>query len=148
MEEFEQFVKNNKDIITKSQGKDRNSLVFAFVGDAVFGLYVRGLLASVSTAKAGVLHGLAVKFVRASYQSQLLDKIWDKLYGEEQQIATNARNEKTNNVAKNSNLAEYKESTSFEAVVGYLYITNQTQRLFEVLELCRVFILQDLKNTK
>lgn len=136
VKEFENFVNQNQKTISQSQSKDRNGLVFAFVGDAVYGLYVRGLLASESTAKAGVLHGSAVKFVRASFQCELLDKIWDNLNQEEQQIATNARNAKTNNVAKNSNLIEYKKSTAFEAIIGFLYLTNKTERLYEILELC------------
>ena len=137
MKEFEDFVKNNKYCISQSQSKDRNGLVFAFVGDAVYGLYVRGLLASDSTAKAGVLHGQAVKFVRASFQCELLDKIWESLTEQEKQIATNARNAKTNNIAKNSNLVEYKKSTAFEAIIGFLYLTNQIDRLMQILELCR-----------
>lgn len=146
MEELKNFANSNLDFISQNQSKDRNGLVFAFVGDAVFGLYVRGLLAAGSTAKAGVLHGLAVKFVRASFQCELLDKIWNDLTEQEQQVATNARNAKTNNVAKNSNLVEYKKSTAFEAVLGYLYITKQNDRLFEVLGLCKVYIDKKLKQ--
>lgn len=144
MKEFVDFVESNNNTITQNQSKDRNGLVFAFVGDAVFGLYVRGLLASTSTAKAGVLHGLAVKFVRASFQCELLDKIWDRLTEQEKQIATNARNAKTNNIAKNSNLIEYKKSTAFEAVLGYLYITKQNDRLYQVLNYCEVYIKQGI----
>ena len=145
MKEFNDFLTSNTQIITEGESKNRNGLVFAFLGDAVFGLYVRGLLASVSTAKAGVLHGLAIKFVRASFQCELLDKIFDNLTEREKQVATNARNAKTNNVAKNSNLVEYKKSTAFEAVLGYLYITNQNNRLMQVLDLCKVYIEETLK---
>lgn len=140
MQEFTNFISNNNDYISVSASKDRNGLVFAFVGDAVFGLFVRGMLATNSTAKAGVLHGLATKYVRASFQCELLDKLWNDFTEQEKQVATNARNAKTNNVAKNSNLTEYKKSTAFEAILGYLYITNQTQRLMQILKLCKEFI--------
>lgn len=141
---FLDFTKLNDSCITENQSKDRNSLVFAFVGDAVFSLYVRTYLADISTAKAGVLHGQAVKFVRASFQSYLLNEIFDKLTEQEKFIVTNARNAKTNNVAKHSNLDEYKKSTSFEAVLGYLYLTGQNDRLYEVLELCKEKIKEQL----
>ena len=136
MENLKDFVNNNNNFISEQNSKTLNGLVFAFVGDAVFGLFVRGLLASNSTAKAGVLHGKATKFVRASYQCMLLDEIWPLLTEKEQQVATNARNAKTNNIAKNSNLIEYKKSTAFEAVLGFLYITKQSARLFELLGFC------------
>ena len=120
-----------------NESKNRNSLVFAFVGDAVFSLFVRTHLAEISTAKAGVLHTEATKFVRASYQKKLLDMLENMLTEEEKTISLMARNQKTNNVAKNSNLEEYKKSTSFEAVLGYLYLTHQNKRLFEILEFCK-----------
>ena len=151
MKEFEEFVNKNNDNVTKSKSKDVNGLVFAFVGDAVFSLFVRGWLASESTCKAGVLHGRATKFVRASFQSELLELLWDRLTSEEQKVAINARNQKTNNVAKNSNLSEYKKSTSFEAVLGYLYLTKQTERLYDLLAKCKIEmkkVLTEQQNTK
>ena len=144
MAEFEDYINKNKDIISVDGSKDRNSLVFAFVGDALFSLFVRTHLAKISTAKAGVLHTEATKFVRASYQKKLIDILHDGLSEEEKHIVTTSRNAKTNNVAKNSNLEEYKKSTSFEALLGYLYMTQQNERLFQILDLCRIEIEKDL----
>ena len=129
--------------VTKEHLKDRNSLVFAFVGDALFSLYVRTLLASISTAKAGVLHIETSKFVRASYQKKLLEFLESSLTQEETNICLNARNAKTNNIAKNSNLEEYKKSTSFEALLGYLYLSNQNDRLYQILNMCENEIKKD-----
>ena len=137
MENFLEFIKSNKDFISKNESLDKNSLVFAFVGDAVFSLYVRTYLADISNAKVGVLHIEASKFVRASYQKKLLAVLEDKLTEEENSVILSARNAKTNNVAKNSNLEEYTKSTSFEALLGYLYLTNQTERLYYILNLCK-----------
>lgn len=144
MKKFESLISGNYDKISASEAKDRNGLVFAFVGDAVYGLFVRGFLASQSTAKAGVLHGQATKFVRASFQCELLDVLWDCFDEQEKQVATNARNAKTNNIAKNSNLVEYKKSTAFEAILGYLYLTGKNDRLLQVLELCKEQICKKL----
>lgn len=144
MAEFEDYINKNKDTISINGSKDRNSLVFAFVGDALFSLFVRTHLAKISTAKAGVLHTEATKFVRASYQKKLIDLLHDDLTENELHIVITSRNAKTNNVAKNSNLEEYKKSTSFEALLGYLYMTHQNERLFEILDKCRVEIEKDL----
>ena len=137
MKDFSDYIDQNKDYISKSDSKDRSSLVFAFVGDAVFSLFVRTYLAEISTAKAGVLHTETSKFVRASYQKKLLEILESGLTEEEIEVINFARNAKTNNIAKNSNLEEYKKSTSFEALLGYLYLTHQNERLYELLNICK-----------
>lgn len=137
MKDFSDYIDQNKDYISKSDSKDRSSLVFAFVGDAVFSLFVRTYLAEISTAKAGVLHTETSKFVRASYQKKLLEILESGLTKEEIEVINFARNAKTNNIAKNSNLEEYKKSTSFEALLGYLYLTHQNERLYELLNICK-----------
>ena len=144
MKEFFDYIDLNKEHISISESKNRNSLVFAFVGDALFSLFVRTYLADISTAKAGVLHIEATKFVRASYQKKLLEVLDNRLTEEEKEIGLTARNTKTNNVAKNSNLEEYKKSTSFEAILGYLYLTNQNQRLYQILDICKLEMEKDL----
>lgn len=144
MEKFYKYIDSNKESLSPNESKNRNSLVFAFVGDAIFSLFVRTHLAEISSAKAGVLHTKASSFVRASYQKKLLEMLEDNLTEEEHTICLTARNAKTNNIAKNSNLEEYKKSTSFEALLGYLYLTNQNERLFEILELCKAQMEKDL----
>ena len=138
------IVQSNQYYMTNGESKDRSSLVFAFVGDAVFSLFVRTYLADISTAKAGVLHTETSKFVRASYQKKLLENLLETLNNDEILIINSARNAKTNNVAKNSNLEEYKKSTSFEALLGYLYLTHQNARLVELLDECKKIMEIDL----
>ena len=142
MKEFKDFIEHGNIYVSSDDIKDKNSLVFAFVGDAVFSLFVRAELAEISTAKAGVLHIEASKFVRASYQKKLLEYLENILTEQEMAVVLSARNAKTNNVAKNSNLEEYKKSTSFEALLGYLYLTDNTTRLYEILDIC----LEQIKN--
>ena len=129
----------NVDCLTVAGSKNYNSLVFAFVGDAVFSLYVRTFFATKSTAKAGVLHSKTSNVVKAKTQALILDNLQNRLTQEELQILNTARNLHTKNIAKNSNIEEYKKSTSFEAVLGYLFITNQKQRLNEILEFCEQY---------
>lgn len=140
---FEEFVNQNEMTISSGEALNHNVLVFAFVGDAVFTLYIREFLASTSTKKAGVLHTETSKFVKAGYQSKLLDFLLPLLNENESRICNTARNVKTHNVAKNSNLEEYKKATSFESLLGYLYMTKQNQRLMEILEICKTQIQGD-----
>lgn len=125
--------------ITVNESKNYNSLVFAFLGDAVFSLYVRTFYATKTTAKAGVLHSKTSSVVKAKTQAEILDNITDFLTEDEKRIMSNARNIHTKNIAKNSNIEEYKKSTSFEAVLGYLFITNQKERLNEILNISQKY---------
>lgn len=136
MKEFENFINHLDFKISESKAKEQNALVFAFVGDAVFTLFVRSNITFTKACKAGQLHTLTSKIVRASAQAYFLEKLQGELKENESDVVRIARNMKTNNVAKNSNLEEYKKSTSFEALLGYLYLTNQTERLLEILNKC------------
>lgn len=144
MEDFKDFIEGNKNFMTEFQSKDHNVLVFAFVGDAVFSLFVRTYLADISTAKAGILHTKTTQFVRAKYQSEQLDVLEPLLTDDEKEIVNTARNTKTNNIAKHSNIEEYKKSTSFEALLGFLYLTHQNKRLLEILEFTRQNMEKDI----
>lgn len=144
LKEFFDFIDAGDKFLTKPQSKNHNVLTFAYVGDALFTLFVRTYLAERSTAKSGILHTQTTKFVKASYQSKLIELLTANLNEEELQIVLTARNAKTKNIAKNSNLEEYKKSTSFEALIGYLYITNQLQRLTEILNACLAEMEKDL----
>ncbi len=146
--EFEKFEEINSCGITSSQALNHNVLVFAFVGDAVFTLYVREYLASHSTKKAGVLHTETSKYVKASFQAELLDILMPLLAEKEKQIALSARNIKTHNIAKHSTAPEYKKATSIESVLGYLYMTKQSKRLAEILQICKEYIKQTEEGVK
>ncbi len=140
---FEQFLISNDMTITKAEALNHNVLVFAFVGDAVFTLYVREFLASSSTKKAGVLHTETSRFVKASFQAHLIDCLYPVLTESEMRICNTARNIKTHNIAKNSNLEEYKKATSFESLLGYLYMTKDNARLMEILNICKQKIIEE-----
>ena len=104
-------------------------IVLAFVGDAVYSLYVREKLAFNTDFKSGILNVKASEIVRASAQAKFIDAIYPLLTEEEADVYRRARNTKKGTRAKSSTVAEYNKSTGFEALVGYLYITGQTDRL-------------------
>ena len=112
-----------------------NSQQLAFVGDSVYAVFIRSMLVSKGNQKTNTLHKNANTFVKASGQFEALKKITPMLTEQEQDVVRRAINYKTNNTAKHASLEEYKHATGFEALIGYLYISNQTARLEEILNL-------------
>lgn len=106
----------------------------AFIGDAVYNVYIRTYLASISTAKAGILHRDSIKYVSARGQSHTIDMIMDMLTEEEIGVYKRGRNTNIPTVSKNVDVVEYKKATGFEALIGYLYITKNTSRLEEIIQ--------------
>lgn len=104
-----------------------NALSLAFIGDGVWTLFVRDYFCKHTDFKNSNLHRLTTKFVKAGFQSKALERL--PLNDQEIAIARRARNVHNNTIAKNASLADYKKATSFEAVMGYLYLTGNFQRL-------------------
>ena len=107
----------------------------AFIGDSVYNVYIRSYLASLSNEKAGILHRKSIKYVSAKGQSKTIDRIYDNLTEEEKLVYKRGRNTNINTVAKNVDVVEYKKATGFEALIGYLYVNRQNDRLDEVIKL-------------
>ena len=108
-------------------------VTLAFVGDAVYSLYVREKLVKAGEDKPGVYQKAASAAVSARGQNVLLKKIEPLFTEEEAEIFRRARNSRKNSKAKNATAAEYNRSTGFEAVVGYLYLTENFPRIEEIL---------------
>lgn len=108
--------------------------VLAWIGDAYLTLAIRKWLVDNSKAGAGVLHTRMKKFVSASAQAREWENIFDMLTEEEKDIGRRARNRHTISTAKNSSPADYKKATALEAVIGYLYLSKNQDRLDEIFE--------------
>ena len=121
-----------KEPTPKERAKQMNPVVLAFVGDAVYTLCVRERLALLSGAHTGELNRLASERVSAHGQSEALERILPRLTEEEEEIYRRGRNAKKPTKSKNASVAEYVRSTGFEAVIGYLYLTGQTDRIEEL----------------
>lgn len=111
------------------RAKQINPIVLAFVGDAVYTLCVRTRLALSSGEKTGALNRRASERVSAHGQSEALARILPMLTEEEAEIYRRGRNAKKPTKSKNATVAEYVRSTGFEALLGYLYLTGQTERI-------------------
>ncbi len=113
----------------RQKARNLNPVVLAFVGDAVYSLFVREKLTYYSDSKAGELNKLAVEQVKASAQSEFLSEILYLFTEEELNVFKRARNAKKTTRAKSASVAEYNASTGFEAVLGYLYLIGENDRL-------------------
>lgn len=110
-------------------------LTWAYVGDAVYELYIRTHLVNKTNLKPHKLHIEAIKYVKAQSQAQALKKIEVNLTEKEKEIVRRWRNTENHHVAKNASVQDYMYSTAFEALIGYLYLTNQEKRIKELVEM-------------
>ncbi|WP_339089111.1 ribonuclease III domain-containing protein [Clostridioides difficile] len=105
-------------------------LVLAYLGDTVYETYIREYLIRQNTQrKVNDLHKLAIKYVKAKAQATIIYEIEIELTEEESQIYKRGRNQKSNTSPKNADIIDYKHATGFEALVGYLYLNNEIERL-------------------
>lgn len=107
----------------------------AFIGDAVYNVYIRTYLASKTNAVTGRLHKESIKYVSAKGQSTIIDEIYENLSEDEKLIYKRGRNTSINAVSKNVSVVEYKKATGFEALIGYLYIKEEIIRLEEIIDI-------------
>lgn len=110
-------------------------LVLAYIGDAVYEAYIRTMLVVSKKTNVNMLHKMSVNYVKAKAQSDIVRRIMDKLNPDEQDVVRRGRNAKSVTVPKHAEITDYRYSTGFEALIGYLYLINQTDRLMEVLRL-------------
>lgn len=121
--------------ISEKEAQSMNALTLAYVGDAVHSLYVRQQLTFTGDRKIDALHRLASSKVKASAQAEFAESLFDSLTEAEQSVYLRGRNSSSHHKAKNQTLADYRKATGFEAVLGYLYLTGQYERLRYILEL-------------
>lgn len=122
--------------------KTINIVSLAYLGDAVYEVYVREYLIRRGIAYVEDLQKNAVKFVSAKSQSKILNFLIDRNFfnSEEIDIIKRGRNYKRSSHPKNTDLITYKNSTGFEALIGYLYLENNMKRIIEIFN----YILEEI----
>ena len=123
-----------REILTEVQAFCKQPLVLAMVGDGVHTLYVRTKLANATDLKVNELNKKVSAIVNASAQAKAYFKIKDSLTEREEQITHRARNTNIHSHAKNFSIEDYIHATAFEALLGYLYLSGQDERLKEILK--------------
>jgi ribonuclease III family protein len=119
----------------KIDAKQLNSLALAYMGDAVYEEYVRRHLLQSGKVKPHQLHREGTKYVSAKAQCQVLFRMLDEqlLTEAEYAVVMRGRNAKSGTVPKNTDVQTYRYSTAFEALIGYLYLSAENERLEELI---------------
>lgn len=114
--------------------KTYSPLTLAYIGDSIFDLVIRTTVVENGNAPVNKLHKQASKLVQASAQAQLYHTIKEQLTEEEMAVFKRGRNAKSFTTAKNAGVLEYRTATGLEALMGYLYLTDQMDRLLELIK--------------
>ena len=125
----EKFGIESKDIRTYSP------LTLAYIGDAIFDVIIRSILVNKGNTAVDKLHKRASSIVNAQTQSAMAKALMDDFTEEEKDYYRRGRNSKPHTKAKNASTIEYLDATGFEAIMGFLYLTNNMDRACELVKL-------------
>ena len=119
--------------------KDKNVLVLAYLGDAIYEVYIREYLIKKNIVKVDNLQKEAIKYVSAKAQAKIINNLIEKniLTEEELEIFYRARNHKGTRHPKNTDIITYKYATGLEALIGYLYLEKRKERIEELMNYIR-----------
>lgn len=104
-------------------------IALAYIGDAIFEVYIRQYVLSRPNHRPDHLHKLTTRFVTAKAQARILAAWLPQLTEEELAVVKRGRNAKSGHTPKSADVIEYRQSTALECLVGYLYYTGQAERL-------------------
>ncbi|MBQ1326545.1 MAG: hypothetical protein IIY49_00755 [Eubacterium sp.] len=110
-------------------------LTLAYLGDSVFDLYIKSHFVKASNKQVEKYHKEVIKVVNARHQARFMDTYMDLFTEEEVAIFKRGRNASVHTKAKNASMAQYKKATGFEALVGYLYLKGDKERLQWLIDL-------------
>ena len=111
-----------------------SSLALAYIGDAIYEIFVRTMVLSKGNAPVNKLHKQSKEYVNAKGQAELYQVIAEYLTEEEKAVFRRGRNAKSYTTPKNMDIADYRRATGLEALFGYLYLKGDMQRALELFE--------------
>ncbi|MBR5248179.1 MAG: ribonuclease III [Lachnospiraceae bacterium] len=104
-------------------------LPLAYIGDAVYEVVIRTVVVKRANRAANELHKRTVRYVQAGTQAAMIEALLEELTEDEAAVYKRGKNAKSYTVPKNASIQDYRKATGFEALVGYLYLTGQTERM-------------------
>ncbi len=120
--------------MNKTKVNSMNTTVLAYIGDGVYELAIRKYIVAKGSPHIHGIHKEAVKYVNGASQAKVLKSIFETLSAEEASLAKRARNRKTLSKPKNLDPVTYKLATAFEALIGYLYMLENHERIDEIVK--------------
>lgn len=110
--------------------KTYSPLTLAYIGDGIYELIIRTILVKQGNTHASKLHQKASGLVKASTQSAMARILKEELTEEELSVFKRGRNAHSGTMAKNATMSDYRRATGFEALMGYLYLKKEWERMF------------------
>ncbi len=135
MEESLEFSKKIKEVfsICDLDLKTFSPLTLAYIGDGIYDLVIRTVVVEQGNCAVNSLHKKVSSMVKAEAQSNMILSLETELSDEEMRIFKRGRNAKSNSSAKNASIIDYRRATGFEALMGYLYLSNKMDRMLELI---------------
>ena len=109
-------------------------LTLAYIGDGIYELVIRSIVVERANRSANDLHKKTTRYVKAPAQSAMIEALLPELTEDEEAVYRRGRNAKSYTTAKNASVADYRRATGFEALMGYLYLTGQTDRMLDLIK--------------
>lgn len=109
-------------------------LTLAYIGDGIYDLVIRSLVVARGNTRAGELHKRTSQIVKAHTQAKMIELLLSQLTEEEAEIYRRGRNAKSPTMAKNATMTDYRKATGFEALMGWLYLRDQFERIVELVK--------------
>lgn len=113
---------------------DYSPLTMAYIGDGIYEIVIRTIIVDQANRQVNKIHKASADLVKAGTQAQLIHLIMDRLTEEEVAIYKRGRNAKAITRAKNASMSDYRTATGFEALMGWLYLTNQSDRMMDLIK--------------
>ena len=122
---------------------DYSPLTLAYIGDGIYEIVVRTVIVDEANRQVNKIHKAASNLVKAETQAKMIHLIMDDLTEEEVRIYKRGRNAKAVTRAKNASMSDYRTATGFEALMGWLYLTGQSERMMQLIKKCIVYFILD-----
>ena len=112
--------------------KEYSPLTLAYIGDGIYDLVIRSIVVGRGNTRASQLHNTTSKVVKAHTQAMMIEALSHMLTEVEMDVYRRGRNAKSPTMAKNATMADYRKATGFEALMGYLYLNDELERIVEL----------------
>jgi ribonuclease-3 family protein len=117
----------------ETDARTYSPLSLAYIGDAIYDVMIRTMVVSRGNMSVNKYHKIATQYVKAEAQAKLAHAIEPNLTEEELSVYKRGRNAKSVSTAKNASVIDYRTATGFEALMGYLYLQDQDERIVDLL---------------
>lgn len=134
--------------LSEKEARMYSPLTLAFLGDAVYSLLVRNMLALSANKPTGKLHKESITYVNAAFQAQAIKELLPHLNENEEYIFKRGRNAHSAHSPKNQSDADYRYATGLETLYGYLYLCGETERIKEIFNLSTYKVYIQNQNNK